>query len=59
MTTSKQRSPELVWLLMNYMERAVWATAFVLGENSGLDGAQSADQAVERLRSLNGVGRSI
>ena len=58
MTTSKQRPPELVWLLMNDMERAVWATAFVLGENSGLDGAQSADHAVERLRSLNGVGRS-
>lgn len=36
MTTSKQRPPELVWLLMNDMERAVWATAFVPGENSGL-----------------------
>jgi hypothetical protein len=58
MTPSKQRSPQLVWMLMNDMERAVWATAFVLGENAGLDGEQSADSAVERLRSLNGVGRS-
>lgn len=40
------------------MEQTVWATAFALAANSPSGGAQSADQAVERLRVLGTEGRS-
>ena len=57
MPTSKPPS-EWSWLKMTEMEQMVWATAFALAVNSPSGGAQSADQAVERLRILGTEGRS-
>jgi len=57
MSTSKNPPSALQWMLMTEMEKAVWGTTFALNALLVSDATQLADQAVEKLRAVDGTWR--
>lgn len=53
MPNSNNVDLSLLWIQMGEMEQVVWATAFSLHTSSAEEAAKLADEAVERLRTLD------